>query len=987
MNTRKIIFTFLFAGAVCLVWMLLPIAPPARAQDPTPAPTPTLTLTEDCVVNGINQCGERIVRENGLWFFIGLVLLAGAAVALGRALLKGPTQALEKASADATKRVVERDDATTVYLRAVMDDYTRFKFRGLDARAKNIFTPELDRAFVSLRLSPEAEPDARGRPEKGADELARAVMREHVEPIDLAHAFEHATQLAIVGAAGSGKSTLLQWAGLAAARARVDAHKLSDEQRAFVKNAGDKLVPFLVPLRAFADACAAQKQNPNAANLLAFLLTYTREKHPTLVLPDDFFVKHLRGNGMLVMFDGVDEVAPADRAGVRAAMEDFVREFAGSARNRYLVTSRTYAYFGGAQVAGFRRCDVQNLDAAQRDRLITGWCRAAYEGDAGVTQARDLIQRLNSADERVRQLAVTPLMTTIFALVHYDQRELPKQRAELYEHAVRILLTEPYHETNARGDWEERRNRLAAVANEMHAANLEELPEDDLVQLCWRAFGADEKNARKATRDFFRDVADRGGLLEEQNSKYGFFTHRTFREFLAGRFLAEEKSPDEQDAFLQARLDDDVWNEATRLAAGYLAIDGERRANDFISRLAALGDTNERRARALTLAGLALSDLPPARIKPDTQAQVSRALLDTLTANPPLVEPRSRRAVGLALGAVGDPRVMRSPLVVGPGAGWRFPALVTIPSGEFLMGTSEAEAEALKKQDAKAWSDEKPQHRVYVSEFAIAKYPITNQEFRAFWHADGYEDESLWSADGWKWRKGQLDADLSIYSDKDTRTFVQDWLKQRPVEKRSEPFYWREPKWNAPNLPVVGVTWFEAEAYCNWLTRLSDKAMERGREGEIERGRVVWRLPTEAEWERAARGPENFLWSWGNEWDAKKCNSSESKFEATSPAGMYPNGTWRDAQENFAGPLDMMGNVWEWCGDWYQSDLYETRAQSLTRDPRGPASGSARVLRGGAWLDVRWNVRAAYRNRLVPMVFFNLIGFRVVCVPPPLLKS
>lgn len=428
MKRRRILAAITFT---ILVWLLLALALPmkiARAQGPTPAPTPTLTLTEDCVVNGINKCGERVVREYGLFTFVLLVVALAVIFFVARAFWKGMSKPVSEKIENAGTRVVSRDDALTQYLRAVESDYRQFKFRGLDARAKNIFTPELDKAFVSLRLTPEAEPETRLRPEKGAEEITRALEREHVTPISLAHALEHAPRLAIIGAAGSGKSTLLQWAGLAMTRARTDEHALSEEQRVFVKNAGAKLTPILIPLRAFADDCAAQKIKPNASALLAFFTKYIKEKHPTLNLPDGFFEKQLGGNGMLVMFDGVDEVSLDDRAAVRAAMEGLVREFEPFIKNRYLVTSRTYAYFGGAQVAGFRKCEVQNLDVTQRNTLITSWCHAAYPtADEAQTSARDLIARLDAADERVSALAVTPLMTTIFALVHYDRnKELPK---------------------------------------------------------------------------------------------------------------------------------------------------------------------------------------------------------------------------------------------------------------------------------------------------------------------------------------------------------------------------------------------------------------------------------------------------------------------------------------------------------------------------------------------------------------------------------
>ncbi|HKZ85053.1 MAG TPA: hypothetical protein VJ793_15490 [Anaerolineae bacterium] len=146
---------------------------------------------------------------------------------------------------------------------------------------------------------------------------------------------------------------------------------------------------------------------------------------------------------------------------------------------------------------------VQPLTPDQRDTLIRSWCGAAYPGDEARRQSTDLCHRIKLSDERVRNLAVTPLMVTIFALVHYARRELPRQRAELYEHAVRILLTEPYKAGEAAAglkewgglDWETRRNRLARIAFELHQLRErgDALPEDDLVDLVWPAFGVPDK--------------------------------------------------------------------------------------------------------------------------------------------------------------------------------------------------------------------------------------------------------------------------------------------------------------------------------------------------------------------------------------------------------------------------------------------------------------------------------------------------------------
>ncbi len=305
------------------------------------------------------------------------------------------------------------------------------------------------------------------------------------------------------------------------------------------------------------------------------------------------------------------------------------------------------------------------------------------------------------------------------------------------------------------------------------------------------------------------------------------------------------------------------------------------------------------------------------------------------------------------------------------------------------MGTSEAEAEALKAQAAVSFSDEKPQQPVFVSDFAIARYPVTNADFRRFIEDGGYTNPIYWLGDAGRWLKGAWWfgwPDLRLRSRLEpilwwALGFVVAGL--RPKAKRTQPWFWDDSKWNADNQPVVGVTWYEAQAYCLWLTTKLRAA------GLLTSEQAIC-LPTEAEWEKAARTPPpahppaasrsmpgegSYLWPWGDTWDPNKCNSEESGFNATTPVGMYPDG---------ASPLgitDMVGNVWEWCGDWWQDDLYKEREGKEVRDPIGPFSGSARVVRGGSWNLDRWFCRSAYRYGLVPASFLNGVGFRLACSP------
>jgi formylglycine-generating enzyme required for sulfatase activity len=441
-------------------------------------------------------------------------------------------------------------------------------------------------------------------------------------------------------------------------------------------------------------------------------------------------------------------------------------------------------------------------------------------------------------------------------------------------------------------------------------------------------------------------------LLEAQDEEYGFYTHATFQEYLAGRYLAEEKQPQWQE-FLVRHYENDQWQESIRLAAGYLSIAGKDRADRFIKLLAGLGKPPEQYLRALALGGEALSDMEEKRREAGTVKTLSAEMLAGLTANPPQAPARLRYRLGLALGEIGDSRFLPSPLGGGPqhGGGVQviLPDMLPIPVGPFQMGSSEEDIKMLKDQKADSYSDEKPAHTVYVSEFSMARFPVTNAEFALFVEQGGYDPQAKWwSTEGREWRMGKLKEDR--------------WLEERPPEKRNQPYFWDDPQWKAPNLPVVGVSWFEAEAYANWLKALT---------------RNPYCLPTEAEWEKAARGQNNFLWPWGNQWDQEKCNNAEpkDKIGSTSPVGMYPHG------ESLYQVQEMVGNVWEWCADWWQEDIYQKRAGLEVKDPRGPETGSARVVRGGSWDGNRNRARCAFRDRNAPGYFYLDIGFRVVALP------
>lgn len=213
--------------------------------------------------------------------------------------------------------------------------------------------------------------------------------------------------------------------------------------------------------------------------------------------------------------------------------------------------------------------------------------------------------------------------------------------------------------------------------------------------------------------------------------------------------------------------------------------------------------------------------------------------------------------------------------------------MVKVPKGAFLYG----EDRIRETIDYDYWID---------------KYPVTNEKYRAFILADGYGNQVYWSEEGWKWKTGY---DITC------------------------PKYWNDTEWNKADHPVVGVSYYEAEAYAKWAGK---------------------RLPTEREWEKAARGEDEREYPWGVWFDKKICNSSEAAIGYTTPVTQYSNGV------SPYGCYDMVGNVWEWCTDWYDEEKKDSR-----------------VIRGGSWGSNPGNLRSSYRDWFVAIRRTNYIGCRL----------
>jgi len=276
-----------------------------------------------------------------------------------------------------------------------------------------------------------------------------------------------------------------------------------------------------------------------------------------------------------------------------------------------------------------------------------------------------------------------------------------------------------------------------------------------------------------------------------------------------------------------------------------------------------------------------------------------------------------RLALAERLGELGDPRASEWCLV---------------PGGAFVMGT-DPEAEPDQK------AHESPRLRPDVSTYEVMRTPVTALQFSRFIAEEGYRRREVWSNEGWAWRESTLGGVA--------------YPRFFSPEEHEE---WKA--YLTPSRPAVGVSWFEADAYARWAGA---------------------RLPTEAEWEKAARGTDGRRYPWGDEWDDDAAGHRENGPRCTVPVGVFPRG------ESPYGVLDMAGSVWQWCLDMYAPDAY---AHADRRDPEGPTETGdgadplvRSVVRGGAWNTLRWSLRCANRNSYPRTARFSNLGFR--CVRDP----
>jgi len=795
-------------------------------------------------------------------------------------------------------------------------------------------------------------------------------------------------RLALLGDPGSGKSTLSNYMAYIMASACLGdmKHGLPKLQKDGPWSHG-LLLPVRIDLKDFAKFEAWQPQLPipekGEARLLISFLAHTVKCREELEGFGKFLSTMLtdseRKNACLMLLDGLDEVPENRRRLVVRSIDDCASKYNW---HRYVVTCRAYAYGGhDCQLDRFQVATLLPFDEEQIERFI-GSCYDAWQkigrfsdGQAALNKRKeDLLASILRPDlppdaperRNLRELAERPLLMAVMASLHAAHGKLDYDtRIALYQDAVDLLL-ERWEKDHHGGEGlvetvdkdrltiDDVKTGFYGVAFDIHHGGTGEISEGDLITdltlYCQRL----HKDKTKADK-FVAYIKNRAGLLLRHKDNAYKFPHLSFQEFLAACHLVEgvKDYPSAAVGLLCSqpggRLGNN-WRMVFIFAAGYAA--ATDRLGQAIASVAALyaeyaecrgpnvGKTGSMEGLA-TIAGEALLEI--GREKVESTAPGRRILRETrnwlvavIANDAGSLDAKDRVAAGNVLSRLGDPRFDENNFFLPKDENLGF---IEIPGGEFMMGSEQS--------DEEAYPNEQPAHRVKLSPYWIAKYPVTVAQFKVYRKDAGFCSEDTWN--------------------------------------RGEEF---------DNHPVVDVSWDDAKGYCQWLTgKLREKAKTSPTVlpvgwvekllSQTERWQIS--LPSEAQWEFTARGKEGRKWPWrvGKEISSDMANYDGTEIRGTSPIGCFPFG---DTPEKVT---DMAGNVWEWCWDFYSDRYYEEcKVRGIVTDPLGPDEINLRVLRGGSWSDFAKFMRAANRGYdALVFQWLRIGGFRLVFCQRPFAQA
>jgi formylglycine-generating enzyme required for sulfatase activity len=875
------------------------------------------------------RLGPADAKRADLWGLLADILLdkkdfPGSEQARARAV---EIRGVNRTIGDSAPPVAARVPAPRAYLDWLKAECASVELLGL--RIKQGQAVRLNNVYVPLTTLARADDE----PSRSKARRDSALAQERQATLLIERLGEES--LYVSGDPGSGKSTFCRWLAWLVCEGSAPSAEIEapDGFRESLPASLAGRLPLLVQLRAFWHRLP--EHGPvSGIDLEAVLITWLDERQSPGLSAEVMSAHFTQGTALLVL-DGLDEV-PAERRGLLLSALTDARQRWTEAGNRLLVTSRPYGLSADDLARlGLANAPIQTLVDELQVLLVRRWFRILLDDPARADDTADEMRRQVHSQGWLAPLMENPLLLTAMCIVFGEGRRLPEDKYELYDRVVDTVL---YSRIKDRPRQQLVRARLAVVAYGMHTGEglgeprsspQAEVTDDEIDQMLLSyQQGSDwsERQDRTVAED--RDeLIGYTGLLLPRGEGTAAFLHLSFEDFLWAQRFTEVEADRLRDAVVERSRVPEWRNTLSFVVGSVLA------ASTTPERAVRLVTGLIERAEAETGTALVAADGSEIfsrlsiRLAPAAEERLRMALVRAMRGPSPA---RARCDAGTALGKMGDPRFRSD--------AWLLPddpmlGFVEVPAGPFTMGSD-------KTKDTRAFDDEMPQHPVPLPAFYIAKWPVTVAQFRAFVEApdnDGFTLEDM------------------------------DCLR------------------GVPNHPVVSVSWHEALAYSRWLTRKL-----REWEGTPEPLRTLlngastppWSvtLPSEAEWEKAARGTDGRIYPWGPDADPNRANYDATGIGGTSAVGCFAGGASPHGVE------DLSGNVWEWTRSLWGRDSstpefeypYEDAAR---REDLTAPDGVARVVRGGAFSDLGGSVRSAIRYGFTPDGRYMDIGCRLVVSP------
>jgi len=807
--------------------------------------------------------------------------------------------------------------------------------------------------------------------------------------------------LVLLGPPGAGKSTLLRRFELDRA---IDALRGSRDGGA---------VTFFVPLSHYYPP-APDAPLPSPLTWLGERWSSRYPKLPPLaVLLDE--------GRLTLLLDALNEMPSTGAADYRARLtlwRQFLQDVvAVRPGNRVILSCRSLDYSAPLSRPSLRvpQAEIQPLSDDQIRRFLAlhvpGWGEAIWRALAGMPELA---------------LVRVPYFLKLLVDQAAAATDLPHDRAALFTGFVRRALAREVERGNAlfQPDTLLTERDCLRVARGRSWRTPHDLPEQGRLirSLAGLAYGMQAREARAEAaqvrlgygealalvagdrpEDILRAGAALGVLEEDAGRDEVLFAHQLLQEYFAARRLAGAPAFELARAEWRAAA---VQPNAADLIAGLPPGEAlpplpQTGWEETAALAAAMSPHPEAFVRGIMAENLVLAarcaaqPAVGARLPDETTGALRSALVGR--SRDPAADLRARVEAGLALGRLGDPRFERHE---GPHGAFLLPPVVELPGARYVIG----EDEPFALPGLGNVAGHTPRHEVDLAPFAIGRFAVTNAEWHCFVRAGGYDDERWWrTAAARAWRRGEgtaegrrqamrrswdhwrghpesLEAALRSgaidealherwrwWLAMDATAFEASLRAEVPDERFTEPRHWHDERFNNGAQPVVGIGWYEACAYAAWLSAQSG---------------LGFRLPSEAEWEAAARGRAGRRFGWGDDFTPWRANTAETRLKRPSPVGVMVDG---DTPE---GLCDMGGNVWQWTRSlWGPADdrpgwPYPYRPDDGRESPEaGPEA--RRVLRGGSWTRGHVFARAAFRFGHAPEVRDWSFGLRLALTVPP----